>query len=229
MKQPDVVTKHSIRQKLLTISVAVLVVLAPVLSPAAYGQSASSAQAYFGSTQTGVTVADMFSPTKWFSGQLKTSNVGSILAGVSMECVLWTYTSTTASSGGGKNSSSARASVKVTVKVDGIPMTPGEVVYCDRLQAVGATLTTGVATDNITIELFQSTKNANPFNFYAGPLNATLTTVEVFAEGTVDCRDNSGAVIACPSSTLANYQTGTKVGIGKASLVLQEENNTNLK
>jgi len=229
MKQPDVVTKHSIRQKLLTISVAVLVVLAPVLSPAAYGQSASSAQAYFGSTQTGVTVADMFSPTKLFSGQLKTSNVGSILAGVSMECVLWTYTSTTASSGGGKNSSSARASVKVTVKVDGIPMTPGEVVYCDRLQAVGVTLTTGVATDNITIELFQSTKNANHFNFYAGPLNATLHTVEVWAEGTVDCRDNSGAVIACPSSTLANYQTGTKVGIGKASLVLQEENNTNLK
>lgn len=111
MKQPDVITKHSIRQKLLTISVAVLVVLAPVLSPAANGQSASSAQAYFGSTQTGVTVADMFSPTKLFSGQLKTSNVGSILAGVSMECVLWTYTSTTASSGGGKNSSSARRSL----------------------------------------------------------------------------------------------------------------------
>jgi hypothetical protein len=229
MKQPDVVTKHSIRQKLLTISVAVVVVLAPVLSPAAYGQNASSAQAYFGSTQTGVTVADMFSPTKLFSGQLKTSNVGSILAGVSMECVLWTYTSTTATSGGGKNSSSARASVKVTVKVDGISMTPGEVVYCDRLQAVGVTLTTGVATDNITIELFQSTKNANHFNFYAGPLNATLHTVEVWAEGAVDCRDNSGAVITCPSGTLANYQTGTKVGIGKASLVLQEENNTNLK
>ena len=229
MKQPDVVTKHSIRQKLLIISVAVLLVLAPALSPAAYGQSASSAQAYFGSTQNGVTVADMFSPTKLFSGQLKTSNVGSILAGVSMECVLWTYTSTTATSGGSKNSSSARASVKVTVKVDGIAMTPGEVVYCDRLQAVGVTLTTGVATDNITIELFQSTKNANHFNFYAGPLSAVLHTVEVWAEGSVDCRDNTGAVIACSSSTLAGYQTGTKVGIGKASLILQEENNTNLK
>jgi len=34
--------------------------------------------------------------------------------------------------------------------------------------------------------------------------------------------------ITCPSGTLAGYQTGTKVGIGKASLVLQE-NNTNLK
>jgi len=229
MKQSGMALRHSLGQKLLTISVAILVVLAPALSPSAYGQSGSSNQAYYGSTQEGVTVANMFSPTLLFSGQLKTSNVGSILAGVSMECVLWSYTSTTATSGGGKNSSSARATVKVTVKVDVIPMTPGEVVYCDRLQAVGVTLTTGVLTDNITIDLFQSTKNANHFNFYAGPLSAILHTVQVWAEGSVDCRDNTGAVIACPSSTLANYQTGTKVGIGKASLVLQEENNTNLK
>lgn len=229
MKQSAVVVRHSLRQKLFSVIVAVLFVLAPALSPAAFGQSASSAQAYFGSTQNGVLVTNMFSPTKLFSGQLKTSNVGSMLAGVSMECALWTYTSTTATSGGGKNSSSARASVRVTVNVDGNAMEPGQVVYCDRLQAVGVTLNTGVATDNITIELFQATKNANHFNFYAGPLSATLHTVEVWAEGAVDCRDNSGNVIACPSSTLANYTTGTMVGIGKASLVLQEENNTNLK
>lgn len=228
MKQTAVEVR-SFRQKLFTICVAILFTFSPALSSAAYGQSASSAQAYYGSTQNGVTVADMFAPTLLFSGKLKTSNVGSILAGVSMECVLWTYTSTSATSGGGKNSTSARASVKVTVNVDGNPMTPGEVVYCDRLQAVGVTLNTGVATDNITIELFQATKNANHFNFYAGPLSATLHTVEVWAEGSVDCRDNSGAVVACPSSTLASFQTGTKVGIGKASLVLQEENNTNLQ
>jgi hypothetical protein len=51
----------------------------------------------------------------------------------------------------------------------------------------------------------------------------------LWAEGSVDCRDNTGSVTACSSSTLAGCQTGTKVGIGKASLVLQEENNTNLK
>jgi len=146
-----------------------------------------------------------------------------------MECVLWTFTSTTATSGGGKNSSSARATVKVTVRVDGNAMEPGEVVYCDRLQAVGVTLNTGLATDNITFELFQATENANHFNFYAGPLGAALHTVEVWAEGAVDCRDNTGATIACPTSILANYKTGTKVGIGKASMILQEENNTNLK
>jgi hypothetical protein len=221
--------KVSFSKKTFIIIFAVLFVLAPPLSPLAYGQSPSSAQAYYGSTQNAVTVADMFTPTLLFSGQLKTSNVGSILAGVSMECILWTNTITAATSGGGKNSSSARATVKVTVNVDGQPMQPGQVVYCDRLQAVGVTLSTGVATDSVTIELFQATKNANHFNFYAGPLNATLHTVEVWAEGSVDCRDNGGNVISCPSGTLAGFSTSTKVGIGKASLVLQEENNTNLK
>src|SRR5215470_1885437 len=151
MKQFGEMVKSSAK-KLFTVSLAAVLVLAPVVTPLAYGQSTSSAQAYFGSTQNGVNVTDMFSPTQLFSGQLKTSNVGSILAGVSMECVLWTYTSTTATSGGGKNSSSARATVKVTVRVDGNAMDPGEVVYCDRLQAVGVTLNTGLATDNITAE-----------------------------------------------------------------------------
>jgi len=229
MKQSELAVRHPLAQKLFTVCFAILFLLAPTLSSPVYGQSASSAQAYYGSTQNGVTITNMFAPTKLFTGQLKTSNVGSILAGVSMECALWTYTSTTASSGSGKNSSSARATIKVTVNVDGNPMTPGQVVYCDRLQAVGVTLNTGFNTDNITIELFQATKNANHFNFYAGPLGATLHTVDVWAEGSVDCRDNSGAVITCPSGTLAGFTANTLVGIGKASLVLQEENNTNLK
>jgi hypothetical protein len=229
MKQLGQTRKSSLTRKIFTNILAVLFVMVSTFSPLAYGQSPSSAQAYYGSTQNAVTVSDMFMPTLLFSGQLKTSNVGSILAGVSMECVLWTNTITTSTGGGGKNSSSARATVKVTVNVDGQPMEPGQVVYCDRLQAVGVTLTTGVATDSVTIELFQATKNANHFNFYAGPLSAILHTVEVWAEGSVDCRDNSGNVIACPSGTLAGFSTGTKVGIGKASLVLQEENNTNLK
>jgi len=229
MKQSVLDVRNSLGQKLFTIGVTILLVLAPAFSPPAYAQSASSAQAFFGSTQNGVFLTNMFAPTKLFSGQLKTSNVGSILAGVSMECALLTYTSTTATSGGGKNSSSARATIRVTVNVDGNPMQPGQVVYCDRLQAVGVTLNTGLTTDNITIELFEATKNANHFNFYAGPLGATLHTVEVWAEGAVDCRDNSGSVITCPSGTLAGYSAGTLVAIGKASMVLQEENNTNLK
>jgi hypothetical protein len=176
MKQSAVAVQHSFRQKRFSITAVILFTLAPALGPAAYGQSASSAQAYYGSTQNGVTVADMFSPTLLFSGQLKTANVGSVLAGVSVECVLWTYTSTTATSSGGKNSSSARASVKVTVNVDGHPMVPGQVVYCDRLQALGVTLTTGVATDSITIELFQATRTQIISTFSPGLLAQPSTT-----------------------------------------------------
>jgi hypothetical protein len=175
MKQSDLEVRHSFRQKLFSITAVILFTLAPAVSSAAYGQSASPA--HYGSTQNGVTVADMFSPT--LSGQLKTANVGSILAA--------------------------------------------------RLQALGVTLNTGVASDSITIELFQATKNANHFNFFAEPLSATHHNVQVWAEGSVDCGDNNGAVIACSSGTLAGYATSTKVGIGKASLVLQEENNTSLK
>jgi len=124
MNQFSKVVKSSFAEKLFVATVAALLVLTPAVSPLAYGQSASSAQAYYGSSQNGVNIADMFSPTLLFSGQLKTSNVGSILAGVSMECALWTYTSTTATSGGGKNSSSARATVKVTVRLMAIPWSP---------------------------------------------------------------------------------------------------------
>jgi hypothetical protein len=121
----------------------------------------------------------MFTPTLLFSGQLKTSNVGSILAGVSMECILWTNAITTSTSGSGKNSSSE--------------------------------------------------SNRQSDRECPGPLNANLHTVDVWAEGSVDCRDNGRNVIACPSGTLAGFSTSTKVGIGKASLVLQEENHTKLK
>jgi hypothetical protein len=44
---------------------------------------------------------------------------------------------------------------------------------------LGVTRNTGVATDSITIELFQATKNANHFNFLAGPLSAALHNVQV--------------------------------------------------
>jgi hypothetical protein len=60
-------------------------------------------------------------------------------------------------------------------------------------------------------------------------LRARGTDQGSYLRGSVDCRDNSGAVTTCPSGTLAGFTANTLVGIGKASLVLQEENNTNLK
>ena len=203
-------------------------------------QSVSSDKAFFGSTQNGVTIGDMFTDVTLLSGQIKTSSVGAILAGVSMECALWTDTITTATSGGGKSTSTAQAMVTVTVYVDGVQAEPGQVVYCDRLQSVGLSIVTtctlqGVTggsctvSDTITLELFQATKNANHFNFYiANPQStAFVHNVVVKASGSTVCTSTSGGVtttIPCSSSAT----TGTKVAIGKASLVLENINNTNL-
>ncbi len=202
-------------------------------------QSVSSDKAFFGSTQNGVTMSDMFTDVTLLSGQIKTSNVGAILAGVSMECALWTDTITTATSGGGKNTSTAQAAVTVTVLVDGVQAEPGQVVFCDRLQSVGLSILstctlqgisgTCTTTNTITLELFQATKNANHFNFYiANPQStAFVHNVVVKASGATICTSTSGGVtapIACPSSATS----GTRLAIGKASLFLENINNTNL-
>ncbi len=214
----------------------VSLVLMPVQNLSA--QSVSSDKAFFGSTQNGVTLSDMFTDVTLLSGQIKTSTVGGILAAVSMECALWTNTITTATSGSGKNTSTARAIVTVTVFVDGVQAEPGQVVYCERLQSVGLSvvssctiggLPTCTVTDTITLELFQATKSANHFNFYAAnPMStAFVHNVVVKASGATICTSTSGGVtteIPCPSSATS----GTKVAIGKASLMLENFNNSNL-
>jgi len=206
--------------------------------PSLQAQNVASDKAFFASTQSGVTLTDMFTDVTILSGQIKTSSVGSVLTGVSMECALWTNTITTATSGGGKNTTTAQAAVTVTVFVDGVQAVPGQVVFCDRLQSVGLSvistcttsgLVTCTVTDTITLELFQATKNANHFNFYApNPMStAFVHNVVVKASGSTVCTSTSGgvtSVIACPSSATA----GTKVAIGKATLVLENFNNTNL-
>jgi hypothetical protein len=50
MEQSEVVVRHPLAQKLFTLCFSVLFLLATLSSPV-YGQSASSAQAYYGSTQ----------------------------------------------------------------------------------------------------------------------------------------------------------------------------------
>jgi hypothetical protein len=209
---------------------AVALAIAVFAPGSTHAQSTASNQAFFAYNPDGITVTNMFTDVSLIKvpSALKTSTNGSVLIGLSMECVLWTNTSVTSTSGGGKNSASAQATVRAKIYVDGILATPEEVVYCDRTQALGVTLTTGVLTDSVTVELFQATKNANHFNFFKGPLGATMHSVEVVVTGVVECRDNTGMVVTCSSGTLANMSTGTKVGIGKAVLTIQEYNNTNL-
>ena len=166
---------------------------------------------------------------------LKTSNGGAVSATLSMEAALWTYNLTNAIVNGGKASSSSRAAIKAWIEVDGTAMEPGMVVYADRLQATGLTVNlacatsepgeTCVVTGNILLELFQRTKGAQAFTFFAGPLPALIHSVKVKAQGLIECRANA-VVIPCPKATLDGYTDAqTMAAIGKATLVVEEQQN----
>lgn len=219
-----------------------LAVVVSVLATAslASAQSPASNKAFFAKNTYGVifaTVSGSESPVVTLisaPAAVKTSNGGAISATLSLETVLSTYNITTAINQGGKNSSSSRAVVKAWIEVDGVPMEPGLVVFNDRLQATGLTLnltcvvpdTTCTVNGDLTLELFQATKSANSFTFFLGPLSATLHQVEVKAQGLIECHNNSGDVMVCPTGTLAGYENAsTQVGIGKATLMIEEQQN----
>jgi hypothetical protein len=163
---------------------------------------------------------------------VKTSSGGALTATVSMETLLSTFYVVTATNQQGKSTSSSRAAIKAWVEVDGVAMEPGEVVFNDRLQATGLTVALTCAVPNttcqvngdITLELFQATKSAQAFTFYLGPLSPTIHNVVVKAQA-IECRKN-GAVIACPASALDSYiNASTQAAIGKASLIVEEQQN----
>ncbi len=239
----------------------VAMILVVLVSGLAFAQNPASNKAFFAAGTSTVTLAALgsscagsgFDPptpggacTPWvpifnLNDVIKTSSVGAIEAAVSLECALWTYNTVTATSGGGKQTSSARAGVEVRVLIDGTTAaaaaTPGNVVFCDRVQATGLRVDTVcvctvpglpcacTVTDTITLELFQRTKNANSFHYFKGPLDAILHDVRVEARGIVQCYAN-GAPAACPSGTLDAYTDAkTAVAIGKRTVVLEEHNN----
>ena len=181
-------------------------------APTVHAQNVASQKAYFGSG-----TAEILNPTGGtvLSGYVKTSSVGDLLIGFSMECALWTSTSTTATKGGGKVTSSARAAVNVTVYVDGVAAEPGQVVYCDREQTVSLTFSslTVLITDSITLDLFLRTKNANHFNFYQNNVGSGVHFVEVSVDSLVTSDPNAPAI------------PGTRAVAGKRSLVIEEYNN----
>ncbi len=181
-------------------------------APSVHAQNVASQKAYFGSGDT-----EILNPKGdlVLTGYMKTSSVGDLLVGFSMECALWTATSNTATKGGSKTSSTARAAVNVTVTVDGVVAEPGQVVYCDREQTVTLQFSsdTVLVTDAIALELFLKTKNANHFNFYQKNVGSGVHRVDVFVSSFVD---------ADPTSPVA---TGTRAAVGKRSLVIEEYNN----
>jgi hypothetical protein len=214
--------------------------LSLLLAPAAFAQNPASNKAFFAKETAGVTFAPVSgagysAPITVISvpAAVKTSNGGALSATLSMESLLSTYNLTTAIVNGGKSSSSSRAGIKAWVEVDGVPMEPGQVVFNDRLQATGLTValtctvpgTTCTVNGDITLELFQATKSANAFTFFLGPLSPTIHKVEVKAQAIIECRSN-GAVVACPSNTLDGYaNASTQAAIGKATLMIEEQQN----
>jgi len=182
-------------------------------APTVHAQNVASQKAYFGSAE--LEIVSPNSPDPVLTGYIKTSTVGDLLVGFSMECALWTSTSTTATKGGAKTSSTARAAVNVTVKVDGVDAEPGQVVYCDREQTVNLQFSsdTILVTDAITLELFLKTKNANHFNFYQKNLGSGVHRVDVYV---------SSFVTVDPTSPVAS---GTRAAVGKRSLIIEEYNN----
>lgn len=216
-----------------------------VLCLAAMAQSPSD-KAYFTNYNPASAVLGLVtpngSPSLLLTGYVKTSNVGAILAGLSMECSIWTNTSTLVTSNTGKSWSTASAAVEVDVMVDGVLAAPGRVVYCERTQAVGLKLDTVcqltgsiatpdngcVVTDTLVLDLFQKTKNANHFNFYipnsAVASSAAMHKVDVFVRGAVSCLDSKGGT-TCSTSTYGDLVGETKAVIGKATLIVENINN----
>src|SRR5262245_54545897 len=115
-------------------------------------------------------------------------------------------------------------------------MDRGLVVYADLLQATGLTVNlacrtseftteTCEVTGNILLELFQRTKSAQAFTFFQGPLTPIIHSVKVKAQGLIECRANA-TVIPCPAGTLDGYTDAqTMAAIGKATLVIEEQQN----
>jgi hypothetical protein len=97
-------------KKILVVSFLALVGLL-CAAPTAHAQNVAAQKAYLGSGTT-----EILNPNGGvvLSGYMKTSSVGDLLIGFSMECALWTSTSTTATKGDGKTTSTARAAVNVT-------------------------------------------------------------------------------------------------------------------
>ncbi len=170
---------------------------------------------------------------------LKTSTQGALEAEVSLECMLSTDSSAAAKAVAGANSvgsGGSRAGIEVRVMFDGQVAEPSNVVFCDRLQwleltvpaltdSMGGSVT---SEDEFIVRLFQRTKNSHSFNFYKGMAGVDLHDIKVEVRGIIVC-SKDGMQAACDDAGLTfadvNLAGGTKMAIGKSTLVVEEHNN----
>lgn len=155
--------------------------------------------------------------TTILSNTIKTANQKDLFIDVSLETGL--YTQTKVRSNGNKDTSSAEATIKVQVLVDGVPAYPGEVVFDRRNQTLSATL--GGILSNCTdsngdgdidlndctlapeeIELILDTMAAHSFNFIMDDLRPGEHAVEV--QAMISTSSSSGAGSASSNATIGN-------------------------
>ena len=155
--------------------------------------------------------------TTILANTIKTANQKDLFIDVSLETGL--YTQTKVRSNGNKDTSSAEATIKVQVLVDGVPAYPGEVVFDRRNQTLSATL--GGILENCTdsngdgdidlndctlapeeIELILDTMAAHSFNFIMDDLGPGEHAVEV--QATISTSGSSGAGSASANATIGN-------------------------
>jgi hypothetical protein len=155
--------------------------------------------------------------TTILSNTIKTANQKDLFIDVSLETGL--YTQTKVRSNGNKDTSSAEATIKVQVLVDGVPAYPGDVVFDRRNQTLSATL--GGILENCTdsngdgdidlndctlapeeIELILDTMAAHSFNFIMDDLGPGEHAVEV--QAMISTSSSSGAGSASANATIGN-------------------------
>lgn len=155
--------------------------------------------------------------TTILSNTIKTANQKDLFIDVSLETGL--YTQTKVRSNGNKDTSSAEATIKVQVLVDGVPAYPGDVVFDRRNQTLSATL--GGILENCTdsngdgdidlndctlapeeIELILDTMAAHSFNFIMDDLGRGEHAVEV--QAMISTSSSSGAGSASANATIGN-------------------------
>jgi hypothetical protein len=153
---------------------------------------------------------------------IKSSMNKTLAISVSLECGLYTNTSVK-SQNMVTSSSSAFAGVDVRVLVDGVPASPGEVVFCNRMQQLNATLQGALlsCTDQLDmstctttpelISLLEQTMSANSFNF-ATIVPTGTHQIEVQARIHTNLTSLSGGAGAANAT------------IGKGAVIVEEVN-----
>jgi len=209
----------------LLLNIALVLFIFMIFTGQLFAQGSPSAKASAQVGSIGILNSQQLNWSTIMSNKIKTANSKDLFILVSLECGLMTNTKVQGKKGS-SDTSSANASVKLRVLVDGFPAKPGEVTFCKRTQALSAVLG-GVlesCTDHDgdgtifaedceftdeTIELLLDTMQANSFGFILDDMKSGEHMIDVQAR--IDSGSSSQAGSAEASGS-----------IGKGSLSIEE-------